>query len=564
MGSVKLTKFLGEAPKISSELLPDGAAQNAFNVKLYSGDLIPYRTPKLVESIGRTGTIQTLYKLTNPTDNSNVFLTWLNDVDIATGSAPWTTTSSTEDDEQRYYYTGDGTPKVSNYALATNGSAPYPVTNGYYDLGLPLPTTTATATATSFAVVNSTHYERDSGNTATYYGSTSHNLRSGNIVSVRDFGTSDEAKSFNATNVEVTVLNSTDFQYFSPGDQVSKTANTSGRAELAGNTQIRTYVYTWVTPWDEESIPSLPSNEVYIKEGQTVTVSGLPQNKPSAPTRNFVRGIRLYRTVVSSAATEYFQLATLWFPTATTKVKRDSNVVTLTLAEPHNFIVDDRFKLSGMTTDSGSMNGTFSVASIVDKYSFTFNDSGSDVGETADTNGTVFHDVAESLDDTARYWGDSSYNFTDDFLVSGLSRVLDSEDNDPPPTGMKGIRAAHNNILIGFFDNQLCFSFPDKPHAWPERFRLTFDSDIVAIEPIQGFILVLTKEYPYQVSGNDPATMVSARIDTLYPCLAKKSVVNMGLQLYGLHMEDLLVILLQVVLILLPNLYTTGILGMLL
>ena len=528
MGSVKLTKFLGEAPKISSELLPDGAAQNAFNVKLYSGDLIPYRTPKLVDTISRSGTIQTLYKLTNPTNNSNVFLTWLNDVDIATGSAPWTTTSSTQDDEQRYYYTGDGTPKVSNYDLATNGSAPYPVTDGYYDLGLPLPTTTATATATSFAVVNSTHYERDSGNTATYYGSTSHNLRSGNIVSVRDFGTSDEAKGFNATNVEVTVLNSTDFQYFSPGDQVAKTANTSGRAELAGNTQIRTYVYTWVTPWDEESIPSLPSNEVYIKEGQTVTVSGLPQAKPSDPTRNFVRGIRLYRTVVSSAATEYFQLATLWFPTTTTKVKREGSTVTLTLAEPHNFIVDDRFKLSGMTTDSGSMNGTFSVASIVDKYTFTFTDSGNAIGETADTNGTVFHDVAESLDDTARYWGDSSYNFTDDFLVSGLSRVLDSEDNDPPPTGMKGIRAAHNNILIGFFDNQLCFSFPDKPHAWPERFRLTFDSDIVAIEPIQGFILVLTKEYPYQISGNDPATMVSARIDTLYPCLAKKSVVNMG------------------------------------
>ncbi len=529
MGSVKLTKFLGEAPRISSELLPDGAAQNAFNVKLYSGDLIPYRTPKLVENVGRTGTIQTLYKLTNPDNGNNVFLTYLNDVDIATASAPWTTTSNTEDTEQRFYYTGDGTPKVSNYALATSGSAPYPVTNGYYDLGLPLPETTPTATAVTFSVVSSTHYERDSGNTATFYGSANHNLRSGNIVSVRDFGTSDEAKSFNAANVEVTVLNDTDFSYFSPGDQVSKTSNTSGRSELAGNTQIRTYVYTWVTPWDEEAIPSLPSNEVYIKEGQTVNVTNLPTAKPSVPARNFIRGIRLYRTVVSSAATEYFLLATLWFPTATMKVKRDSNVVTITLAEPHNFIVDDRFKLSGTTTDSGSMNGEFSVASIVDKYTFTFNDSGADVGETADVNGTVFHDVAESLDDTARYWGDGgSFTFVDDFLVSGLSRILDSEDNDPPPTGMKGIRAAHNNILVGFFDNQLCFSFPDKPHAWPERFRLTFDSDIVSIEPIQGFILVLTKEYPYQVSGNDPATMVSARIDTLYPCLSKKSVVNMG------------------------------------
>ena len=528
MGSVKLTRFLGEAPKISTELLPDGAAQNAFNVKLYSGDLIPYRTPKLVENVGRTGTIQTLYKLTNPTNGNNVFLTYLNDVDIATASAPWTTTSNTEDTEQRFYYTGDGTPKVSNYDLATNGSAPYPVTNGYYDLGLPLPTTTPTATAVSFSVISSTHYERDSGNTAIFYGSGNHNLRSGNIVSVRDFGTSDEAKAFNATNVEVTVLNATDFTYFSPGDAVSKTANTTGRSELAGNTQIRTYVYTWVTPWDEEAIPSLPSNEVYIKEGQTVTVSGLPQAKPSAPAQNFIRGIRLYRTVVSSAATEYFLLATLWFPTTTTKVKRVGSVVTLTLSSPHNFIVDDRFKLSGMTTDSGSMNGTFSVASIVDKYTFTFTDSGSAVSETADTNGTVFHDVAESLDNTARYWGDSSFNFTDDFLISGLSIILPSEDFDPPPTGMKGIRAAHNNILVGFFDNQLCFSFPDKPHAWPERFRLTFDSDIVSVEPIQGFILVLTKEYPYQVSGNDPATMVSARIDTLYPCLSKKSVVNMG------------------------------------
>lgn len=528
MGSVKLTRFLGESPKISSELLPDGAAQNAFNAKLYSGDLIPYRTPKLVENVGRTGTIQTLYKLTNPTNNNNVFLTYLNDVDIATASAPWTTTSNTEDTEQRFYYTGDGTPKVSNYDLATNGSAPYPVTNGYYDLGLPLPITTPNTVAVSFSVVSATHYERDSGNTATFYGSGNHNLRSGNIVTIRDFGTSDEAKGFNATNVEITVINATDFQYFSPGDQTSKTANTTGRADMAGNTQIRTYVYTWVTPWDEESIPSLASSEVYIKEGQTVTVSNLPQAKPSAPTQNFVRGIRLYRTVVSTAATEYFLLSTLWFPTATTKVKRVGSVVTLTLEYPHNFIVDDRFKLSGMTTDSGSMNGEFSVASIIDKYSFTFTDSGNAISETADTNGTVFHDVAESLDDTVRYWGDSSYNFTDDFLISGLSTILPSIDFDPPPTGMKGIRASHNNILIGFFDNQLCFSFPDKPHAWPERFRLTFDSDIVAVEAIQGFILVLTEEYPYQVSGNDPATMVSARIDTLYPCLSKKSVVNMG------------------------------------
>jgi len=147
MASVKLIKFLGEAPKISSELLPDGAAQTAFNVKLYSGDLLPYRTPVIVDSTERTGTIKTLHALKNPSTNVNVWLSWLTEVDIATAS-------DSGDDEQRFYYTGDGVPKVSNYELATNGSEPYPVTNGYYELGLPLPDTEPVNTATSFTVVS--------------------------------------------------------------------------------------------------------------------------------------------------------------------------------------------------------------------------------------------------------------------------------------------------------------------------------------------------------------------------------------------------------------------------
>ena len=59
MASVKLLKFLGEAPRITTELLPDGAAQIAYNAKLYSGDLIPYREPKKVGEV-KTGQIKTL------------------------------------------------------------------------------------------------------------------------------------------------------------------------------------------------------------------------------------------------------------------------------------------------------------------------------------------------------------------------------------------------------------------------------------------------------------------------------------------------------------------------
>ena len=324
MGSIKISKFLGEAPKLSSELLPDGLAQTAINTKLYSGDLIPYREPKEIQDITNLDTstaapVKTLHRLVNPSNGANVFLTWKEDVDVAVAAPPWTVSTTTEDTEQRFYYTDGVRPKVSNYALATTGSVPYPVTNGYYDLGLPLPTAVPTASETTFSTLTTVSFARDSGNEATIITNSAHNLTPGNIVTIRDFDDDDEAKSFNLTNVEVSKTETaTSFTYYSPGDQVSTTADTDGRVELAGNTQMRTYVYTWVTPWDEESIPSLPSEEIYLKEGQTVTITGLPTAKPSG--QNFVRGIRLYRTVVSAAATEYFLLETLWFPTSLSKV----------------------------------------------------------------------------------------------------------------------------------------------------------------------------------------------------------------------------------------------------
>ena len=526
MASIKIVNFKGEAPRVSSELLAETAAQTAYNVKLYSGDLIPYRVPKIVDNLARQGSIKTIYPLKNPDTNSNVWLSWTTDVDIVTPT-------DASDDEQRYYYTGDVKPKVSTYALSTTGSAPYPATGGCYDLGLDAPTTTVTAAATSFSVVSSTHYERDSGNTATFYGNGNHNLRSGNVVTVRDFSGSTEAESFNASNVQVTVINATDFQYFSSGDTVSKTANTTGRADMAGNTQIRTYIYTHITPWGEESVPSSVSNEVFLKEGQTVTVSNIPTAKPSGD--NFVRGVRLYRSVTSASASDFFLLDTLWFPTTTATLSRvgSTNIATVKLANPHNMVAGNRFKISGTTTDSGNFNVTNGIVlSVVDRLTFTYSNNGGDVSSTADANGTLFHDVAETIDDTARYWGDGgAFNFTDDFLVSNLNTILESTDYDKPKSTMQGLTAINNNMLAGFFDNQLCFSFPDKPHAWPIKFRITVDDPVVGIESTGAFTLVLTEKYPYVVTGNNPETLDIKKINVEYPCVAKRSIVNMG---YGI------------------------------
>lgn len=597
MPSRKIQKFLGIAPRISPELLPDAAAQTCVNAKLYSGDLIPYHASAEAGETNASAAEKTIYPLYD--GSTKKWLSWGTDVDVAVAS-------SQNDDSQRIYYTGDGAPKVTTYELAVTGAAPWPASGGYYELGLPLPTAVPTATPASISAVAISNVSRDANNIATYTTSSAHGYKTGNYVTVSGFtiisdtytsdATDDEitvalsdpdyavggtvslaftsgtltssigstslkiksttASDFTGTfpnvaatsgNVEidvtnfniqgayVTVVDSTTFTAFSPGAEVGEVAGTFSsiygsdtEAELAGNEVGRTYIYTWMTPWNEESVPSEPTSTVYVREGQSVTVGNLPNSKPTGD--NFIRGIRVYRSVTDVTGSSYFLLRTIWFPNNFESASRTSNVVTATTEFPHMLTAGDLIKVSG-TEFGGVADSSFDVtdvevASVVDDYTFTYAATGSDKATTATTDGTLYWDIAEPDSGTSRYF--ESTTFVDDYDVGGLSVVLDSLYSDKPSSEMVGLKAAHNNILIGFFDNELCFSDPSKPWAWPQRYRLTFPDNIVAVEPVAGQILVLTEKYPYIVTGSNPANMVTSRADSILPCLAKRSVVNMG------------------------------------
>jgi hypothetical protein len=506
MPATKITGFLGTAPKFAPELLAASAAQVANNCKLYSGDLIPYPTPYVTGATGRSGIVETIYALRNPTTNDLVWLSWTSHVSVVT--LPF------EDlEEKRFYYTGDGNAKVSTYALATSGTAPYPSTNGYYDLGLPLPTTVLTTTATAFTTITSATISRDTANNVTVVTPSAHNLKTGAVVSITGLSPT----TFN-TITSVTVESSTKFTYYAVGPSGSATGTPS--ITLGGAIQGRTYLYTWYTPWDEESIGSEPSEALFIKEGQIVTVSNLPTQAPTG--RNFVRGVRLYRTLSGTTTAAYFLLKTLWFPNSLSKVKCESGVATVTLAHPHNFIENDRFRIAGCS--DSTFNGTGAVSSIVDSYTFSYSKVSADIAEKTVT-GTLYYDVAESLDDTARYWGYlGDYSFTDDFNYISLSQSLNSTEYAPPPDGIKGLVVVQSTFLAGFVGNTLYFSEPNQFHAWPDQYKITFESNIVGLSVIGQDILVLTDEYPYVVSGSDPAVTSQYKLPSRYPCVSATSI----------------------------------------
>ncbi len=301
----KITKFYGTAPKVSSELLPDTVAQVAQNLDISSGDLLPYRRSEALLTLDKPGVIKTIYPMSDGAGGYK-WLHWTTDVDVATAQIEGDTT-------QRIYYSGDGEPKVTNYSLATSGSQ-YPTQS--YKLGLPLPTAVPTAAATAFSQKSSTHRGRDPGGTA-YIRSVAHGLRTGNYVTTTSFGGS----GYNLTNAPVTVIDADTFSYFTfgsaegsypdPDSGVPSAAVTdsAGRIDLAGTVSSRTYVFTYYTAWEEESVPSAPTAAVYVKEGQTVTITGLPTTwTHGSGYQEAGMKLRIYRTVNSTAGTEYYRV----------------------------------------------------------------------------------------------------------------------------------------------------------------------------------------------------------------------------------------------------------------
>lgn len=340
--ALKIVKFLGEAPKISPELLPETVAQYAFNLDLSSGDLLPYRRSTLAATLDKPGTIKTIYPMASPVDGSLKWLHWTTDVDIATAQIE-------NDTSQRVYYTGDGAPKVTNYALATSGTQ-YPSQS--YMLGFPVPAGTPVATATTFTQKSAVTRARDAGGTATIVTSAPHMLTTGDFVTTTGFG----GTGYNLTNAPVTVVNPTTFSYFSFGAAEGTTADTAGRVDLAGTSTPRSYVFTYYSAWDEESVPSTPSDPVFVKEGQSVTVTGLPASwSHGAGYQTAGMKVRVYRTVAGVNGTEYFRVGEVSL--GTTSFVDDVDVSTLdadTLLTSEDYDQPDA-GMTGMTTIHNSM-----------------------------------------------------------------------------------------------------------------------------------------------------------------------------------------------------------------
>ena len=119
-------------------------------------------------------------------------------------------------------------------------------------------------------------------------------------------------------------------------------------------------------------------------------------------------------------------------------------------------------------------------------------------------------------------------DFADAVSSNPIQELLPSLSYNQPPAGLQGITALPNGIMAGFVGKKLYFSEPFIPHAWPEKYILTTDYDIVGLGVFGQAVAVMTTGHPYVASGIAPDSMTMERLRVNLACVSARGIVDLG------------------------------------
>lgn len=279
MSGLKISGFSGISPRVSPAMLQESSAQQAENVKLYSGELRSWREASLHTTVSNTPS--TIYKF----PENNFWLSWESDVDVVPG--PLADTA-----ELPLYYTGDGYPKKTNLTLATNGaSGAYP--RDFLSLAVPTPSLTPSATVVGSGTVNA----ESRAYVYTY-------------VSV--FGDTEEESAPSPASAIVTKYDgdTVDISGYNTSGTYSQSGTTVTVTETSHGLTTGQVVYlrftsgTAVSGWFTVTVASSSTYTVTRSVSATTSGNVVIEVKAASGKYNITKR-RFYRTVTGSATTTY-------------------------------------------------------------------------------------------------------------------------------------------------------------------------------------------------------------------------------------------------------------------
>lgn len=523
MAGFRITQFRGIRPRISALKLPEGEAQISSNTKLGSGDLESWTQPDFGVPVQREFFNRTIYRYDN--DGSPVWFEWDDVVSVAPGSVKGDTL-------ERTYYTGDGFPKMTYRTIATAGSAPYPT--AYRRLGIAAPsvaptvfgpeapeavppddrrTTPGSMITKLFEIVfvNWTIHPGSGSPTAVWnlgsaaMGDIVFDMNVGDTLRVLEVLDEDTIRVGSDTGtgaVAITRKNDqTSINFWKPFDSVGSTQE----ADFTG----------WRLP-DGVQV-EIPGH--LLRVGDVIRVTRL----------DYSDGLIFANT----ASVDFYEQN--WVAEA------DVTIGGITFKQTSKAIVGAS---ADATTDFANLEGGFyydvvrseSTGDVLQdrSYVYTFVSAlgeesppspPSEIlaafdGDTVSVEGLEqpplnnYDITAMRIYRTNASEAGTEFQFVKEFNVAtgtvegvkgvNLGEVISSTTYDPPPEGLQGITAMPNGMLVGFVGQNIHFSEPFFPHAWPAQYDQAIDYNCVALAPFGNSIAILTEGVPYILTAAHP------------------------------------------------------------
>ena len=104
--------------------------------------------------------------------------------------------------------------------------------------------------------------------------------------------------------------------------------------------------------------------------------------------------------------------------------------------------------------------------------------------------------------------------------------VLQSLTWAAPPTNLQGLIGVAGGYMAGFVGRTVYLSVPYQPHAWPDDQQYGVEDDIVGLGTFGNTIVITTQGRPYLLVGPQPDAMALQKMESIQPCLSKRSIVN--------------------------------------
>lgn len=569
MAFIKLQAFSGLSPRTGPTLLQANQAQVADNVRLQSGELRSWKNPVWTYS-PTTELIHTIYQMMGP-EGDLYWLSWENEVDVAESPI-------FDVEDARIYYTGDGVPKKTNSALATtNGLGVDPYPNDWYNMGVPAPTAAPTV-ALSQPLKSVVVTNQGSGYTSAPLVEFSGGGGSGAVATAN----------LDATVATITVLDGGS-GYSKPPIVTAVSAEGAGMtatASLIGGVDSITLIsggtgYTSAPTVEIVGDGSGATATCTIASGAvaTITVTAAGAGYTVPPQVQFVGGGGQYASgtavldasvssvVVNTGGNGFIDVPTIEFQPvdgngsgATAEAAIVGHVATITLDDPGS----GYSSAPSVTITGDGVNATAEASfapAEARAYVYTYvNQFGAVEEESAPSPAVLVENVTTSgatvtvsgftAPPTSHYnitkkriyrsvagTTDTVYllvaeipiaqsSYVDTVEAVDLGQTLPSLFWTPPPEDLQGLVALPNGFLAGFRANEVWFSEPFHPHAWPESYVVTTETPVVGLGVFETTLVVTTTRNPYVVSGAHPAVMTQSKLPMVQPCVSKRSIAS--------------------------------------